>query len=138
MWVTSATSARARRQCPMKCLLCKCGLVSRLKRHNPYYQEVEWSEKAATAWEAADVVIGVVREADHEDGQALSVSQRCFQSWMEHARSEALLVMNRTLRCPDLWGDPTVPLGLMIGACVVVVAILYAPPGLRGVLSAVV
>ena len=60
-----------------------------LKRHNPYYQEVEWRAEAATAWEAEDVVIGVVREADHGDGQALPVSQRCFQSWMEHARSEA-------------------------------------------------
>ena len=50
---------------------------------------MEWSEKAATAWEVPDVVIGVVREADHEDGQAVPVSQRCFQSWMEHAQSEA-------------------------------------------------
>ena len=51
---------------------------------------MEWSDDAATAWEAEDVVIGVVREADHEDGQALPVSQQCFESWMEHARSEAL------------------------------------------------
>ena len=48
-----------------------------------------------TAWEEEDVVIGVVREADHEDGQALPVSQQCFQRWMEHARSEAL--------AGDLW-----------------------------------
>ena len=51
---------------------------------------MEWSEEAATASEAEDVVIGVVREADHEDGQALPVSHQCFQSWMEHARSEGL------------------------------------------------
>ena len=61
-----------------------------LKRYNPYYQEVEWSVEAATAWEAEDVVIGVVREADHDDGQAPPVTQQCFQSWMEHARSERL------------------------------------------------
>ena len=53
-----------------------------LKIHSPYYQEVEWNEKAATAWGPEDVVIGVVREANHEDGQALPVSKQCFQSWM--------------------------------------------------------
>ena len=51
---------------------------------------MEWNEEAADAWNDPDVVIGVVRETDHEDGQALPVSQQCFQSWMEHARSEAL------------------------------------------------
>ena len=66
-----------------------------LKRHNPYYQEVEWNENAATAWEPEDVVIGVVREANNEDGQALPVSNECFQSWMAHARSEDLAA--------DLW-----------------------------------
>ena len=40
-----------------------------LKRHNPYYQEVEWNENAAPDWETAHVVIGVVREANNEDGQ---------------------------------------------------------------------
>ena len=70
-----------------------------LKRHNPYYQEVEWNENAATAWEPADVVIGVVREANNEDGQALPVSNDCFQSWMEHAERE------------DLAGDVGYPIG---------------------------
>ena len=70
-----------------------------LKRHNPYYQEVEWNENAATAWEAADVVIGVVREANNEDGQALPVSNDCFQKWMEYAERE------------DLAGDVGYPIG---------------------------
>ena len=36
------------------------------------------------------MVIGVVKEADDEDGQAFPVQQRCFQSWIDPARSEAL------------------------------------------------
>ena len=70
-----------------------------LKRHNPYYQEVEWNENAATAWEPADVVIGVVREATNEDGQALPVRNDCFQSCMEHVERK------------DLAGDVGYPIG---------------------------
>ena len=62
-----------------------------LKRHNPYYQEVEWNEN--------NEAISVVREANNEDGEALPVSNDCFQSWMEHAERE------------DLAGDVGYPIG---------------------------
>ena len=61
-----------------------------LKTHNPYYHDVEWSERAATAWEDPEVVIGVVREASDDDGQPVPVSSQCFQRWMQHAQNEAM------------------------------------------------
>ena len=61
-----------------------------LKVHNPYYHDVEWSENAATAWNAEEVLIGVVRETCDDDGQALPVSSQCFQRWMQHAQREAM------------------------------------------------
>ena len=59
-----------------------------LKEHNPYYFVVEWRDDAAAAWEAEDVQVGVVREADEDLGQAPPVSGACFRHWMHPARAE--------------------------------------------------
>ena len=50
---------------------------------------MEWRDDAAAAWEAEDVQVGVVREADEDLGQAPPVSGACFRRWMQLARTEA-------------------------------------------------
>ena len=59
-----------------------------LKEHNPYYDGVEWRDDAAAAWEAEDVQLGVVREAEEDLGHAPPVSGTCFRRWMQLARAE--------------------------------------------------
>ena len=60
-----------------------------LKDNDPYYFGVEWRDDAASAWQAEDVQVGVVREAQDDFGQAPPVSGVCFRRWMQLARTEA-------------------------------------------------
>ena len=58
------------------------------KKHNPYYFDVEWQDEAAKAWEAEDVQVGTVREANDDIGQSPPISAQCFRQWMSRAQSE--------------------------------------------------
>ena len=59
-----------------------------LKTYNPYYQQLEWNANAAAASEPEDVVIGVVREANNEDGQAALISQQSLLPKLDGTRAQ--------------------------------------------------
>ena len=57
-----------------------------LRANNPYYRDVEWREDWAQEWSKDEVDIGITREEDFEEGQALVVNKDSFEVWMQMAR----------------------------------------------------
>ena len=57
-----------------------------LKKHNPYYRNVEWIDSAEAAWRCDDVRVGVVREEDFDLERGVQITVETFARWLERGR----------------------------------------------------